>query len=586
MKKIIVSLVLMALLLVGCGQSSVKEGSYNEAFNTLLDELLVDIMDPSNHAINFFFRDPEAFGITSELYEISFIEEDVYKDDIEESKALIKKLEGFKDNQLSPQQVLDKKVVLESLRNSVAMAPYYDYEYGGSMIGPQRSLMASFASELEAYTFRTKHDIEAYLNLIKTFPLSVDKSIEFELKRIENKVGFGQEEIDEILRVYKDTATEMKKDNYFLLGHFDKAMDKATYISDEDKIAYKAQHRDLVKHNLAAGYEAVIASLSDVNAEPTTGLANKPNGKAYYELLLRQSSGRDYSISKIEDFLEELLMQSYMTFMSLGESNLNKYMDMMIKDEYGDFESGEELLAMIESRYTEDLPSIPKPNYELRKVDASMEKSAAPAFYFVPSIDYKDDEKQVIYINGNFNNKLYQTYAHEGMPGHMYQYSYFMGIEGMHPVRRLIGESSNSEGWATYAENIATRYVHDEGFLGFKEAMDNLQNVVLVKADIGVNYYGWTLQEFTDYMLKYFELDANDKALKDTYIQLANTPGVIATYNLSSMYISDLKLMVMQELDDRYDEVEFHRAFLNVGSASFDIIEYELKKFIASERVK
>lgn len=586
MKKMMISIVLLALVLVGCTKTSFESGSFNEEFDTVLDELLVEIMDTKSHAINFFFRNPEEFGIVPDLYEISFDTEEDYKLDIEDSKQLIKKLEGFKDDKLSSQQKLDKKVVLESLRNSVAMEKYYDYQYGGGMIGPQRSLMASFASELEAYTFREKRDVDAYLNLIETFPISVDKNIEFELQRIEKGMGFGQEEVEEILRVYKDTATEMKKDNYFLLEHFDKEMDKATYISNEEKVTYKAKHRNLVKNNLARGYELVIESFTNVKTIPTTGLANKPNGKEYYELLLKQSSGRDYSISKIEKFLDELEVQSFMTFLSVGEDNLTKYMEQMTKGEFGEFSSGEELLAMIEKRYTEDFPSIPKPNYELRKVDPSMEKSAAPAFYFVPSLDYQDDEKQVIYINGNFNNNLYGTYAHEGMPGHMYQYSYVMGIKEMHPIRRLMGQSSNSEGWATYAEHIAAKYIFDEGYHSFKGAMDTLQNVVFVKADIGVNYHGWSLKEFTDFMLQYFELDANDSAIKDTYVQLANTPGVMATYNLSSMYINDLKSMVMKELDDSYDEVEFHRAFLNVGSASFNVIEEELKKFIASERVK
>ena len=584
MKKLLVSLLLLSVLVTGCTKqvSNTPAKEANPKFTEYLDDVLVDLMDPSSYAINFYFVKPEEYGIKPGMYEIGYQTEEEYKEEIADNKKIIEELKGFKDTTLTAQQQLDKKVIIEYLEHSIELEPYYEYLYGSVAIGYQRNLMSSFSAELETYQFRNKHDVDAYLHLIETFPDIIQKYIDLELKRQESGTGYGKEEIDEIIRVNTETAKQATQSDYYLIDHFSKTINSVDFMTAKEKEEAIAKHKILINDNFARAYQNVIDELGKIDAKPTTGLASKPSGKKYYELILRQETGKNLSIKEINELLDRKEAEVRNLITSIGYNKLMEYDEKYYNRVFGDFKDGRELLSTISSKYIDDFPEIEAPNYELRKVDASMEASSSPAFYFSPPVDYSPDNPQIIYINGNFNNNLYATYAHEGIPGHMYQFSYFMNLKEMHPIRSLISPSSNAEGWANYAENEAVKYVSDNDYKAFYTAMDTLQNIIMIRADIGIHYDGWNLKAFEDFMNEYYDFSSQPGALLESYVQVAHLPAVFPTYYLSSMHIRDLKLMVQQELDEKYNEKEFHRAFLNVGGASFDIIEEQLKEYIKS----
>ncbi len=586
MKKILSVLLVTLLLLTACSTKQEvprEDVEVSSEFSEYLDTLLVDFVSPSDFGINFILNKPEDYNFEPELYEIGFTTEEDVKESVSEAKEMIKELKKFSESSLSNQQLLDRDVVIEYLEDLIEMEPYYDYEYGSSMIGYQRNTMSNFTSTLESYQFRTKFDVDAYLNLLETFPDAVQKYLDLELVRQKNGTGFGKEEIVEIIKVNTDTAQQAKNSDYFLIAHFNDAVSKLDFLTSDEKNAAIAKHKTLISENLAGAYQNVVDTLSQVDASTSTGLANKPDGKKYYELLLQQETGLKASIKDIEKVLneEEAKVRKYMMFLS--EKDYENMYSRYQKRSFGNFTSGKELLSAIQNAYTEEFPKIDEPYYELRKVDESIAAASSPAFYYTPAIDYNGSEPQIIYINGDFDNSLYTTYAHEGLPGHMYQFSYFMTLKDMHPIRSLVSHTSNAEGWANYTERLAVKYVSDQAYADFYDMMETFTELFHIKADIGIHYYGWNLPEFRELLDTYF-VGIDEETAQSIYTMIVHNPATYPTYYLSTIYIKNLKEKAQQELDEKYSDIEFHEAFLSSGSASFNVIEKEIEKYINSKK--
>ncbi|QIK85704.1 DUF885 domain-containing protein [Erysipelothrix sp. HDW6B] len=590
MKKILISALIALLVLTGCTTKPKNvdgTDTPNAEFTTYLDELLPEFIDPEDFSINLMFENPATYGIESKDYKMDFVSEEDYKEAAKTSKEVLDEVKGFDDATLSPQQQLDKKVIVQHLEDIVALQDYYDFSVGSSVLGYSRNLMGSFPAYLEIYEFRTEQDLKGYFTLLESLPETISKYIQLERDRQTRSTGFTQYELTEMARVSDVTAQQIAQPDYYLIAYMNEKIDGATFLDASQKETAKARSQALISKQLYESYQMMATELGAIQVTDTTlaGMSTRPNGKAFYEELLQQETGKRSTVKEILRFTEKSQQAAVETLYLSNEyttEERDRYMELMMAESFGNYENGEALLEDIHASFGEDFPMIPMPFYELRKVHPSISESSAPAFYFSPPVDYTGEEAQVIYINGEFDNSLYTTYAHEGIPGHMYQFSYFKTLKDMHPIRSLISPSNSAEGWANYAEKLAVKYVHDEKFEEFYNAYMTLIETIHIRADIGVHYEGWTMEQFGTYMSDFFTLD--EAGLESFYYQIIQTPAVYPTYYLSNLYIRDLKKTTKDALGSQYSEVEFHKVLLDSGAASMDIMEQQMQAYIKTKK--
>lgn len=579
MKKILISLLLVLLTVSGCSskgpQTSFAELE-NKEFNTLLDQQIIDSVASDDLSINFLFIKPEDYGVTREPYELGFTTEADYAEGMETYKAMIKDLKGFKDKDLTLTQQADRDALIDAYEKALLMEDFYDYEVGTSVLGFSRAFLGNIPAYLEKYEFHDEEDVVYYLNFLETLQASVQESIDFELKRQTNGTGFSQEELDEIISQAISMAEAIVEPDYYLISHFN---DKIKVLNLENETVYTEMNKVLINVNFANAYMAVVDGLSEIDAEPMSGLANRPNGKDYYEKLLQSNTGSSRSIKDIEKILKKHKMQNQIVMSSLlkDEAMLESMFNDYVEGPELHFEDGQGLIDFLNKTYTDYFPETKAFNYELRKVDPSMEEASSPAFYFTPQIDYTDQFKQVIFVKGDYDSKNYHTYGHESTPGHMYQFTYFQDLPN-HPIRSLVSNGANAEGWANYSEQYIELMVgvgSDQA--QFNKAYNQILQIMHIEMDLGINYYGWSYDEFKDYILNNIGLDS-DEELKEIYLNFVHNPATYPTYYLSQLYIEDLKVSYFKAKDDTKLDKEFHEAFLSYGSTSFDVIEKGFKK--------
>ena len=579
MKKIILSLLFITLLLGACTKSEAVEyaQSVNQEFIETMDSLLIETFDPQDIGINFTFVDPEKFGLKPEPYRLGFVDKTQSKESYDLIKEQIKVLNTYSSNDLTQDQDLDRRVLVDALEKSLLLEPFYDYNTGSSVLGYQRAFAGSLPAYLETFDFHNRSDVLSYLNFLEFLPEDYEAYVDFEIERQERETGYGKEEMDKIITQAKETVTASSSDDYFLNDNFLSKI-KTLNLSDEDELLKK--HQDLMKTGIAQAYQVIVDKLGIVFPSDTVGLAQKPNGKEYYEALLQVNSGSKRSIKEVKAFIERKKADT-----QNGIQYLLKNQDFEIMFEafqnntYSDFKTDQELMDFLESKSAVVFPEIDSVNYKINLVDPSMASASSPAFYFTPQVDYQKDLKQSIFVNGDFDNINYPTYAHEGFPGHMYQFNYFLELK-LHPVRQIYTSNGNAEGWANYIEGIAHHFINDDQiFVEFANMYNQLVQILHLEMDLGINYDGWSMEQFAEYAKENFGIE-DMGIIKDIYIDFAHNPAVYPTYYLSSLYIQDLRDQYEMALGKEYDIKNFHKSFLDYGSASFDIIEPGFKQMI------
>lgn len=553
-----IKIFIMLLMLTGCQQKAPEL-----PFNDYLDTIMIEMIDETDIAINLLFNDPSTFGIEPTEYEFGFATESDYEEAHTFYQDTIKTLKSYKD--FDQQQALDRDVLVSYFESQLENVKFYDYE-AGSVLGYNRQMVANVPTYLEVYEFRTEADVDRYFNFIETLPAYYEQILELELNRQKNNTGLGQEVIDETIKMAENLVEAASKDDYFLVRLFNEKMDEATFNGE----SYKSEHQTLIKTQFVDSYKLLADGLSQIKAKETAGLYYLKDGRKYYNYLLKKNTGLNMNVKEIKTFLGNQLDLSISKIVNFNEEEINQLYD---DNFYPHYLSGLDLLSALFNDMKADFPEIEPVNYRLQTVDPSMAESASPAYYFTPALDYDGTSPQHIFINGQHDSKLYTTYAHEGFPGHMYQFNFNLNSD-MHPIRNLISSSANSEGWANYTENYAIKYITNERFMELYTINQEITQIITVLIDIGIHDEGWLLEDMVDYLkqINMVNPSASTEDFKDMYIYIASNPAVYPMYYVSSLRIKMLKEKAMEKWED-YSDMKFHQAFLEIGSARFDVIE-------------
>jgi uncharacterized protein (DUF885 family) len=102
--------------------------------------------------------------------------------------------------------------------------------------------------------------------------------------------------------------------------------------------------------------------------------------------------------------------------------------------------------------------------------------------------------------------------------------------------------------------------------------------------DTGIHSKGWTKQQAIDFMTDNSALSAaNIEAEVNRYI---SWPGQALAYKLGELKIRELRAMATRELGEKFDLAAFHDAVLGQGSVPLDVLEAQIKDWVAAEKAQ
>ncbi|MBK2402888.1 DUF885 domain-containing protein [Erysipelothrix sp. strain 2 (EsS2-6-Brazil)] len=572
MKKTLTILIIL-INLFGCQfVSSPSDDGTNKDFESALDTALVSMIGSTDPSSNYLLEHPEDYDVDVEHYAFRLGSEE----DFEMSKDLIKDIEKnirkFKDRTLSDQQIIDKRVLLYELERMAS--GYQPFQF---QVDPE---LDSIPQYLEGFTFRTKSDIVGYFSLIDSIPSYFDESIAF-YNKTEMMTQYEHETLTEFATIMKEQSLS---DDFFLIKGFDKKVESAPFLNQSEKTVYIEQNREMIRDVFYNAFVTLENELKTIKTRPNRGLAHLENGKTYYETLIPSLSGRNQTIPEFQMWISNRRIEVYQRLKDVESSN--KLL------EYQEFEANQtspkyqDVYALIDDLYLKsknDFPEIPAIPYKVHQIDPSLEAISNPAFYYVPPIDSELEHTQRIYINSAFDPANFTTFAHEAIPGHMYQTQYMRSIQGMHPIRLYIRNNAMTEGWAQYVEQLSIRYLGGpEGYEDYIRDLYESMYLILLEVDIGIHYNDWSREEMGAFFDSVY-VNNSESERDEIYRQIILEPGNIWSYYYGAMSIQSMKERAQRELGDAFDEKAFHKIILDLGSASFDTMETIFNEYLHAQ---
>jgi len=356
------------------------------------------------------------------------------------------------------------------------------------------------------------------------------------------------------------------------------------------------------------GYEGVLTALTDLRARAEAmpnkdaGVWRLPNGAAYYENRLRNSTTTDLTADQIHQIgLSEVAriqaeMETIKAQVGFTGSlqDFFRYIKTDARFQYPNTPAGkEQYLAdargfiaqvMAVAVAPQWFSQLPKAALEVRSVEPWREATASIAFYNQPAPD--GSRPGIYYVNLSDMTQVLKPQIegisyHEGAPGHHFQIAYAQEMQGLPSFRRFGGYGAYAEGWGLYAEKLGREMgFYQDPYSNFGRLSTELWRAVRLVTDTGLHAKRWSREQAIDYFRQNSLLSERD-IVKEVERYITN-PGQATSYKIGELKILELRERARQRLGQRFDIKDFHSVVLGSGSLPLDVLEAQVDAWIAA----
>lgn len=578
--------VLLSLLLVFAAAGCAAEPEQVQAqFDAFLAEELKSALESDYLSMHILAFEPQNYGIDRESVPVNLGERDILQSKEnarEELKKSIKKLKSFPRAKLTPEQQDTYDIYLFYLEAQQQLAQKkFDYLGGTfSEIGEYTQLPTMFAD----YRFYSERDIADLIALVWDTRDYMGGQIAFAKQQQEK--GTLCMDCDAVIEYCEGIVQEGEQSA--VLASMQKSIE-AMGLDDGQEQEYLRQLKEAFLSSFLPAYQDIADAARELKAQGAgfKSLAEMPNGKQYYETLLQynvgtKTSAKEFTV-QLEEALEAQMGELYAVLSKEGVAERYLETGLELSTPYTDFPK---MLQDLEQRIAEHFPSVGKVDYTVETIAPALAVETIGAYFNIPSLD--GGEPELIKVNTTSTSssvsslETFMTVAHEGFPGHLYQYAYMRKNLADQPLRQVATLSGYTEGYAKYIESLAAHYAGvDEDLADLYCSNALCAGYMTVLADIGIHYEGWSREQVLEFMQDY---GLDEQYFEEAYHQLVNNPGIFLPYFGGQMQFAKLRAKAEQTLGSDFDEIAFHDLILRYGAPSFDFLNQKLELYLQQEQ--
>ncbi|MGB3799173.1 MAG: DUF885 domain-containing protein, partial [Lewinella sp.] len=331
-------------------------------------------------------------------------------------------------------------------------------------------------------------------------------------------------------------------------------------------------------------------------ARETSGIDAVPNGKAYYNHLIKLYTTTDMTADEVHELgLSEVArireeMESVKAEVGF-EGDLQAFFDYVRTNaDLMPFDEPEEVIANFEAIHERMQPQLerlfnntPKTEFEVRRTEAFREASASaeynpgsqdgsrPGIFYVP---IPSVEEYNVFSDEDL-------FLHEAIPGHHYQFSLQQENESLPAFRRNLWYSAYGEGWALYSESLGKELgLYEDPFQYFGMLSAEMHRAIRLVVDTGLHSKGWTREQAIQYSLENeAEGEASIVAEIERYMAM---PAQALSYKVGQLKIRELRARAEEALGNEFDIKAFHDLVLEGGCLPLAVLETKVDEWIAA----
>lgn len=539
-----------------------------QEFESLTSQLFLDEAASSLITLHYTLADPQSMGISDYPRVFEPFSLETSRQASLAVHQLLQTLESINRSQLLPDQQLTYDILTEYLKAQDLARGLELYQQPlSSSLGIQAQLPILLAE----YAFYSPQDVEDYLSLLSSIESYYQDILAFEREKSQAGLGLADWAIDRI--VESCSAYLLEGEHNFLAQTFARRLDDLTGLTQEEKDAYIARNLQAIEDHFLPACRLLSQGLLELKGTGVNqgGLCHFPQGKAYYQYLVRSATGT--SLGTVEELASAIESQMAWELQSMSRLlQADPSLAQEVDSAAFRLTDPNAIMEDLKAQCALDFPPVDQCFYQIRQVPQALEGVLSPAFYLTVPLDRPQDN--CIYINwGSVDQaSLYPTLAHEGYPGHMYQTQYFNSSSAC-SLRKLLSFTSYTEGWATYVEYYS--YGLDNGLspeLGqLLQHNSSFALALYAILDINIHYYGWSMEQMEAYLNRYFQIQ-DASVIASIYYDVVENPVNYLEYYTGYLEIFQMRQEAVSRLGSRYRDLDFHTFLLEIGPAPFTVI--------------
>ncbi len=562
--------VLTLIITVGSSFSAMADTQAD--FDKFLQEDWEETVESDYLTMHSSVFDYKSLGLKKPEVTLGDIDYEEFDESVESAESTLEKLHAFDPAELSDSQKYDYEIYefyLEALRD------LYKYPNLNSMFQPYIGYLNVVTDYFADFPFYEKQDVEDYLTLVAELPSYIEQMKTLTEQQAEEGYFLDEYSLSDAMYELNEFIEKGEENN--MIVNFEDSLDKFDGVTEAEKEAYKARNREIVLQEIIPAYQGVRSLLSTLKGSRAAvgGLCDYPDGADYYDALVRYNCSTDMTVQEIFDFLTKAGVEGGAYLDRLLEENPDADYSAVIEN----LSDLDDILAYLQ-QHMDGFPEGPEIEYTPSYLPPGS-SDFAMAYYVPAPVDRIN--QNIIRVNKEQMsdiNTMYYTLAHEGFPGHLYQFVWHQSQEDYKPIRHEISVLGYEEGWACYVERIMLERSELDDLTAEVLALDEfLSYVMYAGCDLAVNGLGYSPEELADWL----ELLGYGRDIAEEMYNISiEMPGAYLPYGFGMAKFWSLRQRAEDALGEDFDEEEFHYQILHHGPRQFELVEKDMESYVAS----
>lgn len=535
----------------------------DDAFDQYLNELYLTLITTDSFTLHFKMQNPSEYGIDLDY---------TYGDaDSDFSDTFISKIEEGLDQ-------FDYDLLTESQQIMYDLLAYEldMYNQGKDFddfyiwnLAQNNNLISGLQSLFTEYSIQSEQDAKDFTALLSMLPDYLEDAQQQIEEQNENGVCLTEAMLDMSIEMAEDWLSDTPEENIIYVA-FEVNLQEAQ-LEDELEEEYLEALAKLIDEEMVPAVEDYIdflETLEDDVVEEAKGLCYFDGGEEYYAWLLESYLGAGMTPDELFNYISDKYEETWDRIFEISEEHpMALATFMMAGSKYSD--DPEEIMEALAELAKEELPDVGDLSWIISYLDEKQEVESIAAYYLSPQLD--NIGRRVIRVNGsNVSDSvsLFTTLAHEGIPGHLYQDEYTLRSEGYQELNSALTYLGYQEGWAMYVEKLAYGWCLENEVNAELYNLNTMLSYMMISiADLGINYKGWTYDEFCQWMAE--QGFSDEETLDYVYNMAISDPGLYPAYGFGYLLMED----TVNELVESGDTPkEAYAKILDVGCSPYTVL--------------
>jgi len=511
-----------------------------------------------------------------------------------ELKKFAAELAAIPKTELSNVDRINAEIFGRQLEDGIESARFREYEIP---LSADWGFHTSLTRLPEEMPFQTIHDYENYIARLNAIPRYVDD----EIGVMKDGLARGMTLPKVVLAGIDETMT----------AHVVPDAEKSVWWKPFARFpaTFTAQERQRLGNDgrkaIKASAVPAFARLADFmvrdyipHARASIATSDLPDGRAYYELLLRRYTTLPLTAEQIHQKglseVERIQKEMNEVIRQVGFSgDFKAFIAFLRTDPRFYAKTPEELLeraSWICKRMDGKLPSLFKTLPRLPYGVAPVPAEIAPKFTGGRYVESPVGSTQPGYFWVNtyhLDQRPFYTLEalalHESVPGHHLQIALSQELKDLPNFRRYSYISTFGEGWGLYCEHLGLEAgFYTDPYSNFGRLTYEMWRACRLVVDTGMHAMGWSREKALDFLGSHTALSLHEVQTEtDRYIA---TPGQAVSYKIGELKIRELRKKAEDALGKNFDVREFHDAVLLQGSVPMPVLEEQIDRYISANR--